>query len=672
MDVREPRVARWLWLVAALVGAGFLGLDAPSTAFTKDRKACDPTGLDPNASSPRPAWEAPFPPAPACADGRPFAPEDSRGAPRRSLEELTRRFAQVVHEYGDPGVSIAILEGGELRWAGGFGLADRERGILADADTQYRVGSISKPVLSLAVLRASEHGLLRLDEPLSALAPDLVYENVFAAEAPITVAHLLEHSSAFDEMRYNDALADPAHPNLELSRVLDLNPRSRVARWRPGRYHAYSQVGYSVAARALESRAAVSWEDFVRREVLEPLGMLEATYRLADAPRLARGYEGSHFQPALPWEIHHRAGGGLSVSARELARMIQMLLARGEVDGARFLSPASIARMERGQTLAHHERGPTYGLGNYPSIHFGRMWNGHGGWMPGYASHFGYDPGSGAGFVVLVNDTGPASTAAWHIAMLIGQWLDAGMPPPPTPPAPVTPAPGELEALAGHYRYDSWSWELTGWLERGSRSRQLFVSEGVAYLNNDWGQVDALEWRGEGRFARTGEPEPSLVVFREGGALRMHDMHAGYRGYVHESGPSHLLRGLFFLSGTFGLLVFAVFSLGWILRRGMYKRPIGAGGRFALLSGWSMFALLFSLLHGAVPQLARPSVASLAVFFFGWTFCVATAAGIIEALRGRFESRAHHVGYALLMTWLGGWMVFLSIQGWIGLRTWLW
>ena len=167
-----------------------------------------------------------------------------------TLDELRRRIADVMAKEHIPGLAIALVDEDGPIWVGGLGARDRETGAPVDADTVFRVGSLSKSIVALAVMRLVDQGKLDLDRPLREILPDVEIDNPWEAESPVTLAQCLEHTAGLDDVRFNEIFTDDEQ--LPVADTLALNPRSRIIRWRPGTRHAYSNVGYTLAARAIE------------------------------------------------------------------------------------------------------------------------------------------------------------------------------------------------------------------------------------------------------------------------------------------------------------------------------------------------------------------------------------------------------------------------------------
>ena len=456
----------------------------------------------------------------ALDDLRPGAAQVARhdDSPAADLDELRARIATIMARDGIPGAGIALIDRDRVLWAGGIGLADRERGTPVTAETLFRVGSLTKTFLVLALMQLVEQGRLDLDGSVTALAPEIAIDNRWAAEQPITVAQLLEHTSGFDEMRPNEAYAPPEAETMPLRDVLARNPASRRVRWRPGSRASYSNPGYTVAGYILEKLTGRSYEDVIERELFQPLGMADAALRMTPevAARLARGYD-ERDRPVQYRGIYHRPAGNLMISARDLAALVQLMLARGRVNGAALISSTSLERMERSETGPLDPGDARYGLANWGDISAPVVLRGHGGYMPGFLAIYGYSVSRGIGYALLLNST-YSHDARWEIRREIIDYLLRGQPVPPPPRAEVPEA--ELRRWVGSYHFASPSVQLTAFLARMSPGIELFVDRGKLYGRPLPGDEPPMELipAGDGRF-RPSWASGSAIAFghdREG------------------------------------------------------------------------------------------------------------------------------------------------------------
>lgn len=198
------------------------------------------------------------------------AAQEASGAPQ-SLEAFRQQVDDVLKAApGSPSAGIVLYEDGNVAWEGSIGIADPATGRAADADTHYRIGSVTKMFVAMAVMQQVERGKLSLDAHVADLAPELNLKNKWEDTHPVRVVNLLEHTAGFDDMHYRNWLSRSAAPVSEV--VLDLDAEL-VSRWQPDQWHAYSNPGYEVAAYLVEKSSGMSFEDYVDQELLGPLGM---------------------------------------------------------------------------------------------------------------------------------------------------------------------------------------------------------------------------------------------------------------------------------------------------------------------------------------------------------------------------------------------------------------
>ncbi len=366
-------------------------------------------------------------------DANPTLEESVDSVGKTPLEELISDLKNILEETKTPGAGIAIVNNDQDIWVGGLGFADTESKRKADADTFWRIGSISKMFVALAALKLQEEGLIKLEDPIGDYVTDVPIKNRWETTDPITVAHLLEHTSGFDDLHFNEyALNDP---DITLEEAFLFNPRSRKSRWRPGTYTSYSNANPPLVAYAIEKIVGTPFEVYVAENLFKPIGMAHADYFLSTIAeeRLAKGYQGKgRYRKAVDyWHIIMRPSGSINTSANEMARLVKFFLNRGELEGRRILSKASIDRMETVETALASQTGLEFGyaLNNYSKNMHGYSWRGHNGGMSGYLADLTYLPEHGVGYAIMVNKTSPA---IWQMGVRINRFLKDQLPEPNT------------------------------------------------------------------------------------------------------------------------------------------------------------------------------------------------------------------------------------------------
>ena len=591
----------------------------------------------------------------------------SADRPPRDIDELRARIARVLLREQVPGAGIALVDGEHVLWAGGVGTADPASGRPVTADTLFRVASITKSFVALALVRLAEQGRVGLGDRVRDLAPELAIGNRWEAEAPITVAHLLEHTAGFDDIRPNDAYAPLAAEALPLGDVLARNPASRVARWRPGSRFSYANPGYTVAGYLLEKLTGLPYEEVVTREVLGPLGMRTAALRWSPevAARLAQGHDGDG--APVPYRAgYHRPAGNLMASPRELAALVQLGLGRGRIGGRTVISPSAMARIERSETARFSAGDASYGLGNFGSVFDRVPYRGHTGGIDGFLSEYGYLPGQGVGFVVLLNSR-RSGQALLEIRRLILDYLLEGTPLPPPPRAVVPEA--ELLRWAGTYHDAAPRWQLMAFLDRIRPGVELFVDGGRLY----WRQLPGSGPAGElvplgGDRFRLAEASGSHIAF--GRDLEGRRAFTAGVGYFVEESRARIVGFAVVPGGCLWLFV-----TGRLLRRGACRRGGGPTPGF----GWPLCVSLACL---AVPRLffAAANDASLGernlytigIFVATLAFAAGSAGSLVQAViwlprPGSILGKLHRLAFGLAACCA---TAYLAAYGIIGIRLW--
>lgn len=317
--------------------------------------------------------------------------------------------------YGVPGVSVAVLDGGTVAWARGWGVADGETGAPVTPETLFQAASISKPVAALAALSLVEEGGLDLDAPVNDfLRGWKVPDNEFTADSAVTLRGLLTHTAGltvwgFPGYRKDEPFA-PGQAVATNVQVLDGEGNTAPVRVYkvPGTSWQYSGGGYTVMEQMVEDVTRLPFEDAVRALVLDPAGMARSTYaqplpedRWAEA---ARAHQGSGAEVEGEWHTYpEQAAAGLWTTPSELLTLSAHLLAirSGAVtDGvvSQEMLEAMLTAHRSGEE-GFNDYGMGFGVeGEGEGARFG-----HGGSNAGFRAQWTVLANRGQGVVVMTN-----------------------------------------------------------------------------------------------------------------------------------------------------------------------------------------------------------------------------------------------------------------------------
>lgn len=597
---------------------------------------------------------------------------DERDPTPPSLDEFRAAVLRVLDETGVPGAGLALVRPDGVEWAGGVGWADRDARVPVEASTHFRAGSISKTFVALAIVQLYENLWLHLEDEVAAHVPDVAIDNPWDDTDPVLIQHLLEHTAGFDDMHFNEVynLRDP--PNMPLADVLARNTAARRVRWTPGTRYAYSNPGYAVAGYVVERVSGRPFEEYVRDEIFEPLGMETSSFVLtsADRERLARGYRDRTGPPVEIEQIYLRPAGNLHTSPAELARFVQMLLNWGALGDAEIVDPEYLNRMEFPRTSLAARSGlrDGYGLGIHGTLSLPYKVIGHGGGIDGFVSTYAYSPARDAGYVVLLNSSA-GGEALRRISSLAIRYLKRDVEPPSPPVFALTPT--DLDRFTGYYHPASPRRQVTAfrtWLTGGY---SVELAEGGLVTRDVFGDAAPLVPVSERNFRRAHEVDASFVFTTDdagGGVMLGTDEYLERRNRL----PIDLLRlGLLLAMGlaTSPLLAAFVWGAGWALGRG----GDGWAARGLVIATTAALVTLAALANNApVTVLGEPNVTSGAIFMLTLLHPLLAALTLVTAVASRRVGLTRGVAAYVALASVAhlGISAYLGWWGLLGIRTW--
>jgi len=321
-----------------------------------------------------------------------------------AIARFDAEVAAGVAEDAAGAVTVAVFEGDRVVWTKGWGWADIERRIAADARTVGRTGSISKTFTATLALQLHERGVIDLDGPVAMYFPE-----IRGLAAPpvdpgaITFRQLASHTAGLvREPGVEGAATGPIQ--LWEERVLESIPMTGFET-PPGTEYSYSNIGFGILGLALSRAAGVPFIELVETLIFKPLAMDDSFFVLSDPRHIARmsvGYSRSRsgeVSAERATREHFGRGykvpnGGIYSTVGDLARFAAALMGAADV---RILSDASLLDMRTPQPPAEG-----YGLGlSIADRDGGLRVIGHGGSVAGYNAYLAFDHASGLGVAML-------------------------------------------------------------------------------------------------------------------------------------------------------------------------------------------------------------------------------------------------------------------------------
>lgn len=265
----------------------------------------------------------------------------TRGDYEPLIGYFTEEIPRAMDEHGVTGLSVALVDSGRVVWMRGFGEADAEAGVPADERTVYRTGSITKLFTATAIMQLTERGLVDIDAPVTDYVPELRVRSRFPDAGPIRVRHLMTHHSGLPGDRVQAMFGDDPYDYREIVDYL----ATQYVSTPPDYVFAYSNLAVGLAGVVIERASGLSYAEYVRRNIIDPLAMPSTSAELDErsAPAYSKAYSDGVERTEL--DLGNVPAGGIYSSVADMSRFLRFATDGGAVDGVRLLDEATLATM---------------------------------------------------------------------------------------------------------------------------------------------------------------------------------------------------------------------------------------------------------------------------------------------------------------------------------------
>lgn len=381
----------------------------------------------------------------------------------RAVDSIVRPL--VINRMTDryvAGAAVAVVHEGRVVYQEGFGRREVFRELPVEADrTIWRIGSITKVLTGVAVMQLVDRGLIDLDADVNTYLRDFKVAATFGQ--PVRVRHLLTHTAGFDQIGLGR----------HVTRAEDVRPlgdflRENLIRIRPpDEVTTYDTYAITLAGHLVEQVSGLTYEEYLRRHVFEPLGMHRSGITIPPAltADVAVGYGfAGEWEPAR-WEFMNTdPASTVNATVSDMARFAIMLLEGGRYNGKQVLSPQSVRGMLSRQFTNHPDQ-PGYGFTFFEDRSLGVPGFSHGGSMTGYASFLFLVPEHRLGIFVATNQESSAITQPLSAALIDAFFPGHG---PATPMRPRLTGRVDVSKFVGRYANSMYHHTdtTTGWRPR--------------------------------------------------------------------------------------------------------------------------------------------------------------------------------------------------------------
>jgi len=249
---------------------------------------------------------------------------------------------------------------------GAVGLKNIDSKETLKKEDKVLVGSITKTLIATSVLRLITQKKLELNTPIHRYLPNINFDNPWEDSSPITIQHLLNHTSGIEDSRFWQVFSTKAKPDTPLEHLFTRNPSVLKVRIEPGSRFSYSNLGYSLLGLVIEKVTGQPYESYLDEHLLKPLGMAHSTFQFVSQEgkykeeNLAMGhFDNQNTQPNLPMFL--RPAGQFVTTANDMAILAKFLMSDGIISGNVFIDETLLGQMGKPNSTEANKNGLTTG-----------------------------------------------------------------------------------------------------------------------------------------------------------------------------------------------------------------------------------------------------------------------------------------------------------------------
>ena len=329
------------------------------------------------------------------------------------VRDLDAYTARAVKDWKAPGLAIAVVKDGRLVFARGYGVLELGKAAPVDTQTLFAIGSTTKAMTVMALAMLVDEGKVRWDDPVTKHLPGFQLSDPYVTRE-LTVRDLVTHRAGLPNADFLWAFNDIGADEI-VRRLRYVKPAYSL---RSG--FIYQNIMYAVAGRVVAAASGMSWADFLRARIFQPLGMTRTVATLAEAsrtPNVAAPHDrwddtihvitNRYVDPVAP-------AGSVWSSVADMSKWMRFVLDSGRWDGKTLVQKNTFAEVVKPQTMVPESQfyptarltkphWQTYAMGWFQQDYNGRMVDYHTGSIDGMVAIIGLLPDERLGVYVLSN-----------------------------------------------------------------------------------------------------------------------------------------------------------------------------------------------------------------------------------------------------------------------------
>ncbi len=591
-----------------------------------------------------------------------------------TLTTVLDSIEKIMDKNHIPGLLLTMATKDTILYDGGLGMANLEAERKVNATQLFRMGSITKTFAALAMLKLEAEGKFSLTDNLKDAAPEIPFNNKWAATHPVKIIHLLEHTTGFDDMHFK-AIYHKGDKELPTLEMMNLHKESLTTRWKPGTRMSYSNPGFVILGYLIEKFSGQTYHEYVQENFFTPIGMTHTN--MASFPAIKENYavgyryEGKQFTPLPFYAIHGGIAGTLNSCGADMAKYIQFYLNDGVVDSSAVIPSDWVKRMETASTSLAVNKGRTtsnYGLANAQSYTSERFpFQGHNGGIDGFSSVFCYNRELGVGFALSNN----ANRDDNKIVHLIIEFLTQGFTPPTPPTADLN---RELvQPYLGYYQPKNPRNQIAYPLGEYFDGFQLKVIEDTLYTVNLDGTKDKLIPTGDNQFRSANATVPTSILTEDETGKKVF---IGRNYYEKESLAGIWIKRIAYWGSLIFSGAFSLFGFFWLIIHFIRKETSTAvssvAGLFIGGLGFVLSFIAFIMVVGDITTAGEINGKTIFYLISSILWAIGAVIGAYFLARNFSSIQSKTLKYYLLLSAISlfGLTIYMGWHGFIGLQFW--
>ena len=334
---------------------------------------------------------------------------------RDKIRELDAYFTKAAKDWNVPGIAIGIVHKGQLIFAKGYGVADVSTKAPVDTQTIFAIASTTKAITAAALGMLVDEGKVRWDDPVTKYLPSFEMYDPWATRE-VTVRDLITHRGGLPNADYLWTNGEYSRDEV-IRRIRFIKP---TYSFRGG--YVYHNVMYTAAGAVIEAASGMTWDEFVRTRIFQPLGMTRSVTTIVDARTKSNRAE-PHGRDADTLRVSGNSladgigpAGSVWSSVADMSRWVKFLLDSGKVNGKPLLTPQTWAELFKPVTILppwNNNSAPqlrmskphfrSYALGWFQQDYMGRQVDFHTGSLTGMTAINGMIREEGIGVYIITN-----------------------------------------------------------------------------------------------------------------------------------------------------------------------------------------------------------------------------------------------------------------------------